>query len=191
MDSNGAQPGPGNSEKAVRAIFRDHAGKMATALLSPAFRRIVQAEIKQRTAFLNFLKREARRKKHSNAFLQLRRHIVRKITTGDLGQLATLNADERVALAATLDLFIDGMLGKPVQQIDPEGFMGLQRKIFIEPKKRGPKFREELNEVLRLHRGKQLSEIARAEYLDDYLNNPVKVLQRLSKAKKRRERTRA
>ena len=56
MDSNGARPGPSNSEKVVRAIFRDHAGKMATALLSPAFRRMVQAEIKQRTAFLELSK---------------------------------------------------------------------------------------------------------------------------------------
>jgi hypothetical protein len=191
MDSNGAQPGPGNSEKAVRAIFRDHAGKMATALLSPAFRRIVQAEIKQRTAFLNFLKREARRKKHSNAFLQLRRHIVRKITTGDLGSLATLNADQRVALAATLDLFIDGMLGKPVQQIDPVGFMGLQRKIFIQPKKRGPKFRPNLDEVFHLaQRGKTLTEIALAMYPQAYEDDSVKTLQKLSKAVKRRERVR-
>lgn len=189
MDSNGAQPGPGNSEKAVRAIFRDHAGKLAKALLSSRFHRRLDAEIKQRTAFWQFLKREARRRKSSEAFLQLRHHIIGKITTGEIGSLETLNAKQRVVLGKILDGFIRGMLGKTFPSLDPAGFMGLQRKIFLQPKKRGPKFRSNFDEVFRRRkRGETFTEIALAMYPEDYLNDPVNTLQKLSNAVKRRER---
>jgi hypothetical protein len=69
--------------------------------------------------------------------------------------------------------------------------MGLQRKIFIQPKKRGPKFRPNLDEVFHLaQRGKTLTEIALAMYPQAYEDDSVKTLQKLSKAVKRRERAR-
>jgi hypothetical protein len=178
------------TEKAVRAIFRDHSRKLTKALLSPAFHRIMEDYIRQEIATLQALKQEARRKKPSKAYLAFCQHRAAEAVNGYIGNLATVTAEQLVVLRKMLDGIIRGMLGKPVRRLDPEGFVALQRKIFIQPKKRGPKFREELDEVLRLHRDKPLTEIARTEYLDAYRNDPVKVLQRLSKAKKRRERTR-
>jgi hypothetical protein len=77
-----------------------------------------------------------------------------------------------------------------VRRLDPEGFVALQRKIFVQPKKRGPKFRPNLDEVFRRRkRGESLTEIALAMDPDAYHEDPANTLQRFSNAVERRKST--
>lgn len=190
MDSKRVRPRPSSSEKAVRAIFRDHSRKLTKALLSAAFHRIMEDYIWQEIATLQALKREARRKKPSKAYLAFCRQRAAEAVNGCIGNLATVNAEQLVVLRKMLDGIIRGMLGKPVRRLDPEGFVALQRKIFVQPKKRGPKFRPNLDEVFRRRkRGESLTKIALAMDPDAYREDPENTLQRFSNAVKRRKST--
>jgi len=177
------------TEKAVRAIFRDHFRKLTKTLLKPACHRTLEAEIVKLIATVQSFKHEAKRKKPSKAYLDFCRRRAAEAIHGYIGNLDTLNAEQLAILQKILDGIIRGLLGKPGPSIDPAGFVALQRKIFIQPKKRGPKFHPNLDEVFRLYQQrKTIKEIALALYPTDYLQDPDNTLQKLSNAVKRRER---
>src|SRR5450759_1533919 len=79
-----------DTEKAVRAIFRDHFRKLTTALLKPVCHRMLEAEIVKLIATVQFFKHEAKRKKPSKAYLDFCRRRAAEAIHGYIGSLDTL-----------------------------------------------------------------------------------------------------
>ncbi len=178
-----------DAEKAVRAIFRDHFRKLTKALLKPVCHRMLEAEIVKLIATVQFFKHEAKRKKPSRAYLDFCRRRAAEAIHGYIGNLNTVNAEQLAILRKMLDGIIRGMLGKPVRRLDPAGFVELQRKMFIEPRKRGPKQRAMFDEAYRRFRRKEsVTAIAREMAPKAFADDPLNTVQKFSKAIHRRKR---
>jgi len=185
---NGNQTNLG-SEAAARVFLRKSLRNIEKLLLNPVCHGMLEDLIRQQIALLEALKRERRRKTRSKAYLELRRHFLR-CCEGPLGALGELPPD-LLALANTMvNAFISHLAGsRRTPKIDPVRFISLQRRIFVHPKKRGPKHCATFDEAYRRFlRQESITTIAREMAPQAFAADPLNTVQKFSKAIHRRKR---
>jgi hypothetical protein len=177
-----------SSEAEVRAILDHHFRRLTKAMLSPVFHRILKGEIVQRAGLLTALRREARRKKPTKRYLDFCRYMTMQAYDLAVGPLGNLDRQQIIALKATLDLLIAGMRNASKPKLDPTGFLSLQKKLFVAPRKRGPKRHEVFDEAYRRSlKSETIRSIAQDLEPDAYRADTANTMQRFYKAIKRRE----
>ena len=176
-------------EQAVRALLGQHAERFGELLLKPPCRRMVADFARQATTAKKFLAREARRKTRSKGYAQLVEKLMRRFAEAPFGRFGDLTPEQFLQLQLFLGAIEVGMAGMtPEAPADPKAFVGLQEKIFVTPKKRGPKNKAFFDEAYaRRQNGESVREIAHA--LDpDFEADPDSSMQRINKAIRRREK---
>jgi hypothetical protein len=175
-------------EKMVRGVLRRMFHRLFKVVLTPTFHRNVQAIIDGQILLLKAAKREARRKKRSKKYVEARQNALDKVRDVDLGILAALSAEQLAMVENVINTLIAAVAGKgQLKLLDPSAFIGLQKKIFIPPQKRGPKLRVDYDDAYRRHvEGVEVSAIARE--MDPYGFNadPEASMQKFRKAFRRR-----
>jgi hypothetical protein len=186
---------PSDGERAIRRILRKYAVKAKTILLSRACHSYLENLIRSQIALLERLKREAERERRgkplSLGFRQCCRELVEGAARIELGPLSSLDADQIIVLEKVLDAMLDGIRGRDAipGSLDPMAFLSFQKKIFVQPKKRGPKSQPNYDVAFARHqRGEEVSSIARDMEPNAYERDPVNTLQRYCNAFKRRRR---
>lgn len=187
--NNNPPSGEASSEREIRAAFRRMAGKITALFLDPRSDRFMEAIIRQLIGFLNWLRRERRRKARSKDFRELEKFLSH-FAEGTLGPLATFSAAQISDLEGMLDAMITAIVRPGSDdKIDPIRFVALQKKILVHPKKRGPKEHSVYDEAYRLWKlGEPITDIAQRFAPGAYQADNLNTLQKFSKAIHRREK---
>jgi hypothetical protein len=180
---------PENMEEAVRAMLRDHVERLGKVLLTPECHQMLDSEIRQRIALLEFVKREAALEERSPEYAGFVEHLTMTLAESQLGPLNRIKPEQLQTLEALLNSLLVGLAGQaPQESLDGRALIDLQRKVFIEPKKRGPKPDPHFDAAYERYKlGESPSEIARDLEPQAYKVDTWTTLQRYTRAFKRRD----
>jgi hypothetical protein len=151
---------------------------------------MIETVIYNQTGILQWLQREARRRKPSKPYLRFCRGLVLEAAK-PLGPLARLTPNQLATLDQVMHGVLQSMGGRnPIPgSLDGKAFVSLQKVFFVPPRKRGPKNRRKYDEAFSRHlNGEEVSSIARELEPEAYERDPVNTLQRYCHAFNRRRR---
>jgi len=177
------------SEAAVRRVFGKHFKILTKVLLEKQCHRNIEGFIDTLIGMLQFLKREAARKKRSREYLELCQDL--GAATTPIGGMSRMSEQELKTLDGLMKSIVRGFQGKPAfGRIEPKSFISLNRRIFIQPKSSGPKGREIYDEAFRRYQKREsVSAIARDLDPLRYQYDAAGSIDRFSKAIHRRSRS--
>lgn len=191
-DNKSYSPKP-EMDKAVRALLRKKAQHFGEALLKPECHRMIRELVQQGIFFVQFLQRESKRKKPSKLYQQFIENMFAAIAEKSLGRFADLSPEEFATFETILNGAMSFFAGKdPREILDGNEFVALQRRMFVIPKKRGPKNRQMLDEAYARHRkGETIKQIAQSLDPVGFGLDPDSAMQKIVKGIQRRKRQRA
>jgi hypothetical protein len=151
---------------------------------------MLEQQILQGLANLQFLKAEARRKKRSKIYTNFSRNMLAGIASAQIGPLSRLTVKDLPAFKKLLNGIVDGMAGKAtLHTIEGKAFVSLQKKLFIQPSPRGPKPHANLKQAFsRWDAGEPISNIARDMEPELYAIDPLRAMDRIWKGIDRRKK---
>ena len=179
-----------STEKAVRAILQRHVQQFTRVLLTPACHANIEEHAYQMLAFVEFLKKEARRKTRSKPYLEFRERLLNKAASEEIGSLASLRADNLHEFERMLQAIVGGFgnKGLPFDKLDPTAFLSIQNTLLIPRKKRGPRYKPNYDDAFKRSLNESVAEIARDLEPDAFNEDPVGTIQRYSTAFERRRK---
>lgn len=136
------------------------------------------------------IRHESGRDGLSSEAMALIERIASDLAEAHVGRLGELKLEEFETLEKHLDTLLNGFTGVEPEPMDGKAFVQLQTRIFIEPQKRGPKYRADFDEAFRRHEaGESTSDLAREYEPEAYERDSVNTIQRYSTAFSRRKRS--
>src|SRR4051794_22351770 len=119
-----SEPSPRKTRSAAEEIFRKHVLELSNVLLSPKCHRTIEFTIHWQLALLQFLRREARRKKRSKIYPLLCESLLKEAGGKQAGSLHKMKEKELAAFEQMLDSIVKGFAGEDSipGSMDPEAF---------------------------------------------------------------------
>lgn len=175
-------------EEAARTAVREHIKRVGEILLSSKCMLAMQKEICQRIHLHQYLLHLASLPEPNEEYQGLVEHLVRSYAEGPMGRLDKMPTDEFEAFEALFRLMERGLQGEPpLATLNPKAFLAFQKRMIIEPQRRGPKFDPWYEEAYQRHeRGETIMEIAKDLEPRAYADDPAGTYKRYERAFKRR-----